>query len=472
MKRSSFRIKDFASRLNSIIMMIALIGILVMMNVIADRLPWTYDMTVSKIFTLSDQTQKVLQSLSKKVEIIAFYQEGTEDRMVKTLLEEYQKAAPGRIKFHIIDADKEPALAKKYDINNEGISNGCIVFACDGKVKKISQIQIVTPGEYGRTFNGEQQFTGAIIYITAQRFQKVYFLEGHQEMNPNDDISKLKGRIEGEASVVESLNLLKSGSIPQDADVIVSASPKRDLMVEEKMKLQDFLEKGGRAIFMFDILNPNTQLPQFNELLKGYGIAIHNNFVVEEDSQSFYSNNKMCLVPDYEDQSIVTKLKSDNLYVFLPYAGKIDMIQGTSSTIKVEPLLKTSAQSWVRSNVLDETPNKTAADQSGPAVLAVAITKDNSNEKYRETKMVVTYNAKFATDGMLDMQGNFDFIMNAFSWVQDHKESMAVRPKMLDTKRMYVKGVQSIGLMVLSVLVIPLIAFGAGFFVWLRRKHL
>lgn len=466
--------KDWLNKLNSLVVLGIMIAILVLANVIAGKLPWTYDMTSEKVFTLSDQTIRVLEGLTKQITIVAFFQEGAADPMIKALLEEYRKAGKGKLRIDDLDAEKNPAAAKKYDLNNEGISNGTVILECGNKVKKISKFEITTLNEtgYGKSFNGEQLFTGAIINLTTEQFPKIYFLEGHQEMTLTADLTKLKKRLEGEAQVVESLNLIKADTVPQDADVVAVPSPKRDLNSDEGKKLQDYLERGGRAVFLFDILNPETHLPNFNSLLRIYGIAVNNNFVVEEDSESFYSNNKMYLVPDYTGHSIVEKLQKENLYTLLPYAGKIEILNEGDPTVTVEPLLMSTSKSWIRYHVKDTTPAKTESDRSGPAELGVAVTKDNTDFKNRETKIVVVYNAKLAADNIIDMQGNYDFLMNAFSWVEGKKEFMAVRPKMLDTNKMFVTGALSMLLMALSVLIIPMIAFGTGLVVWMRRRHL
>lgn len=464
--------KQIIQFLDTGLMIGVFLGILVIANLIIAKIPWTYDMTVTKIYTLSDQTQKVLAGLKQKITVVLFAPEGKTDRMIRTLLEEYQKAGHGMIELMTIDAEKNPALAKKYDQNNQGIANGNIVFECDGKVKKINPFELVTPSEYGSVFNGEQYFTGAIISLTALKFQKVYFLEGHRELGMSENFSKFTGRIESEAHIALPLNLLKTNEMPDDAEVIVVAAPKRDLTQTELMALYHFFKKGGRGIFLFDILSAETHLPNFAHLLRDYGISIRNNFVVEEDSESFYANNKLQLVPEYASHNIVTKLKSENLYVFLPYAGNIQILKDRDASVMIEPLLQSTSKSWIRYQVKDTRPNQTALDQSGPANLAVAVTKDNGELKYRETKLVIVYNAKFAMDEMLDIQGNYDFMMNALSWVEDKPDSLALRPKMLDTNRMYVKGPQYVLLMMIAVLLIPSFAFGAGLVVWLRRRHL
>lgn len=469
-----FKNKSYLKRLYSAFTVVAVVAILILVNVLADKLPWTYDMTADKIFTLSEQTSSVLENLENEVNIVAFFEEGGEDQMVKTLLEEYRKFGKGHVKVEYVDADRNPAVVKKFDENNEGISNGNIVFESNGKVKKInkSDIYILNDFAFGKAFNGEQQFTGAIIYVSSQSLPKVYFLEGHREPDINGDLSKLKARLEGEAYLVESLNLLKTEAIPDDADTIIVVSPKKDLGEDEKEKLKQYLIKGGRAILLFDIFAQEEQIPNFNSLLRGYGIQYNNNFVVEEDSNSFYGNNKMYLVPYYNIQhSIVEKLNADRLFVLLPFSGHIEVMPEFDRTVTVETLMVTSAKSWIRYDTNDATPTVTDEDQAGPATLAVAVSKNNSDLRYDETKMIITGNAMFVDNEYIDTQGNFNFLMNALNWVGDRDESIAIRPKSLNTNTMFVKGEMYIIILIASVLVIPMLAFVTGLVLWIRRRH-
>lgn len=471
--KNLFRDRAFLKRLNSVFIVLAVVALLFLVNILADMLPWTYDMTAEKIFTLSEQTQGVLKSLDKEVNIVAFFEEGAEDQMVKALLEEYRKFSSGYVKVEYVDADRNPAAVKKFDKKNEGISNGTIVFESEGKIKTISKadIYILNDFAYGKAFNGEQQFTGAVLHVTSKALPKVYFLEGHREPDINTELSKLKSRIEGEAHIVESLNILKTGEIPDDADAIIVVSPKNDLGNDEKEKFKDYLKMGGRAIFLFDI--QGEQFPNFNSLLGNYGIQYTNNFVVEEDSNSFYANNKMFLVPYYNIQhSIVEKLNSDRLFVLLPFSCRIEIMNEIDRTVTVETLMATSENSWIRYNIDDATPNKTDADEDGPATLAVAVYKDNTDLRFDQTKIVIVGNAAFIDNEYIETQGNFNFLMNALNWVEDRDESIAIRPKSMNTNSMFVKGDLYIIIMAASVLIIPLIAFGAGFIVWVRRRHL
>lgn len=460
------------SKLNKLLTLVILIIVLIFANILSERIPWKYDMTFEKIFSLSEQTHKVLDNLDQEVNITAFYQEGKEDATVKALLGEYVKHSEGNIVVQFADADTNPLLAKKYDRDNKGLFNETIVFESEETVKKVTGSDIYSLNDaYGKAFSGEQQFTGAILYVTSPDLSKFYFLEGHQETNPEESLFKLKSKIESEAGTVESLNLIKSGGVPEDADVLVVVSPKRDLGIDEKTMLKNYLAEGGKALFLFDVLGPDTELTNFMELMKFYGIGIKNNFIVEEDDYCFYSGNKMFLVPYYESHSIVESLSSQNMAIIFPYTLRLEKLETDDRNLILEPILTTSEVSWARYNVTDGAPSKTNNDVSGPCVVAYAATRDNTDDRFGDTRIIVTGNARFIENSMLDIQGNVDLFMNSVNWVQGKKEAISIRPKMMNSNRMIVRGAGYIVLLIVSVLVIPMTAFGTGLIIWLRRRH-
>ena len=72
--------------------------------------------------------------------------------------------------------------------------------------------------------------------------------------------------------------------MPKDAAAVIVASPKKDLSDDEAVMLNDYLAKGGRALFLVDAMSTNAViLDNFNKLLHQFGIDTTNNVVVEED---------------------------------------------------------------------------------------------------------------------------------------------------------------------------------------------
>ena len=61
--------------------------------------------------------------------------------------------------------------------------------------------------------------------------------------------------------------------------------------------------------------------------------------------------------------------------------------------------------------------------------------------------------------------------MNSVNWVQGRKDTLAIRPKMMNSNRMIVRGAGYIVLLLVSVIGIPMTVFGTGLIIWLRRRH-
>ena len=170
----------------------------------------------------------------------------------------------------------------------------------------------------------------------------------------------MAARIDTEAHIVKTLNMQRAGSIPNDASCIIVVFPKNDLSNDEKEMFRRYLFEGGRAVILLDILPQDDEMANFNGLLLPYGIRHTNNFVVEEDSRNFYSNNKMYLIPQYNiENSIVQKLHEDRLFVLFPFASNIDILSDRDRTINVEPLLVSSDKSWIRYDLEDATATQT-----------------------------------------------------------------------------------------------------------------
>ena len=90
-----------------------------------------------------------------------------------------------------------------------------------------------------------------------------------------------------------------------------------------------------------------------------------------------------------------------------------------------------------------------------------------------ESRLVVTANSHFlATQFLLQVPGNLDFIMNSLNWLADREEVISIRPRSLIHLNLQMSGWQKLIYSGIVVILIPLLALGAGVVVWLRRRHL
>ena len=142
------------------------------------------------------------------------------------------------------------------------------------------------------------------MYVTSDKNPTIYVLQGHGELGVPYDV---RTQLENENYDVEDLNLVTQDAVPEDADILLISSPGRDLSEEEEAKIRDYLENSGRAVFLMDITN--DEVPNFESILKSYGVGLQKGLIIEKD-KGHYVSNPLYLVPKLESHDIVSyKLK-------------------------------------------------------------------------------------------------------------------------------------------------------------------
>jgi hypothetical protein len=297
-------------------------------------------------------------------------------------------------------------------------------------------------------------------------------VEGHEELSIVKDLPTLKERLEVEAYEVGRINLLREAQIPKSASLLVICSPKHDLTSDETASVAGFLENGGRAIVLLDVLPVNTTLTNLNGLLSRFGVGFVNNFTVEDNPRYYYSNNKLNVIPAMGLHEITQSLLERKMYVILPIAMALHQTRKSDSTLDVETLLQTSESSWIRTNVRINSTSLTKEDDRGPADVAFAIARNNAAYGAPDTRLVVIGNSGFLTEKYVNSQGNLDFFINSVNWVEGSRAVNTIRPKEVNADTLDITGRDFLRLGIISVLVLPALAFLAAFVVWLSRRNL
>lgn len=275
--------------------------------------------------------------------------------------------------------------------------------------------------------------------------------------------------MEAENYTIKEINLLQGNTELKKEDILVIVSPRRDLSKEETDKIKTFLTSGGRAAFFMDITK--EVLPNFQELLSFYGVKLQNALAVEGETQNVVQN-PIDLLPEMQTHDIVNSLKSRKLPVLMPVSQGISETNIKRNTVKIEPILTTSKNSWAKVNLNSTTMVKEPNDIQGPLNIAVAIT-DEDTSVGRSSKLVVVGGATFIDDNVNSVTNgaNVDFIMNSFNWLQDKKDSVSIRPKTLTAEKLMINVLQQLVLSGVVVILIPAVIMIIGITVWLRRRH-
>lgn len=455
------------------VMTLAVIAIIVILNLIVSQLGVKFDLTKDKMFSLSEQTQNIVSALDKEVNIYPVYTKGYENTQFMEMLDKY-KSLSDKIKIEAKDPNLNPAFIKKYTEDNETISSGSIIVESGDRFKVLTPYDLVdyqfNAQIYDYQATGialEPKVTGAIQYVTTDDLPIIYLLEGHSEPSLNE--SALTS-LTNENYTVRSLNILTAGKIPEDTDMLLINPPARDYSQEEADIVNEYLTKGGKAIFNLALYS--MPLPNYEKVLANYGVRPQNMLILEGDRNNSLPGNPLYLIPNLDSHEITNPISDDKMLVILPVTQAIEELAQKNDSTKITPLLTTSKSSYAKKDINSQTIEKEADDIDGPFNLAVLIEDSwfNDSESY-ESKVIV-----ISSTNLLDFNAgiptaNMDFFMNSVNYLVDRQDSVAIRSKSLAMERLTLTANQGLILSAVSVIVIPAIIIVIGVVIWLRRRN-
>ncbi len=473
-KITEFDWGEFASRGSYILLVI---GIIVLVNIIASKRNKRFDLTAEKIYTLSDHTIKLLHDLEEKdikVRMLFFRTPGSPQlEIVENLLNEY-KARCSKIELEVIDPDKEPALAKQYNIRQiftpmQDVRLYATIVFMSGDRKEQLDVLRVRYRPFGRRMgygidlidNLEREISSAILRITKSR-KKVYFVYGHGEVDISDESefgwSSTKREIAEENYKIDKFYIAgKKAKVPSDCSLLIIAAPKKPYLGPELDFLNDYLEKGGHLLLMVD---PFSYV-DFNPLLRKWGVEILKMCVVDP-VRSYLFQPLIPLVTEYGYHKITKDLK---FAAFFPTVAPIKVLKKKPAGVIVSKIASTSKDSWGETsykNVKQVAFNK-GIDLEGPCTIMVAIEKG-------ETRIVVIGDADFASNAYIRSYGNRDLLLNAINWLAGKEEMIGIRSKEPKFKEVRLTPVNVNLIKYTTVFLLPLLVIIGGVVVWLKRR--
>ncbi len=432
------------------------LAIVVLVNWFVERNNKRWDLTPDKKFSLSEQTTKILKGLQQEVTIYCFDREGG-TRPRKDLLGNYEVLSK-KVKVRFVDPDRQPALAKQYNIR----SYGTIVVATSAR-------HFEAQGE------SEEGVTNAIVRLLKGQ-KAVYFIQGHGERDlestDRNGFANLKKALENENYAIKSQVLLQNLAIPADASILVVAGPKNDYLPQETETIQKYLAGGGRALFMLD---PAAELPNFSQMLATWNVKARNDLVIDENplAQIFGTRPEMPLVLKYGSNPIVQPLA--RTATLFPLTRSFDVGKDFKPGMTMDSLCETTAESY---GVADFNPKITTVtyregkDVRGPLSVAVAGTVSaGSGEQRKEGRFVAMGSSLVAANNYLGFQGNRDLVMNMVNWLAADEDLISIRAKPPDSQQLTLNQKQMRTIFLGGVAGLPLLIIVAGTTVWFRRRR-
>ncbi len=458
----------------AVLMTLLVLGILAIVNFLSVRHQKRVDLTEQQLYSLSEQTRKVLENLETEVEVMGFFRTEPARISFQNFMQEFRYVS-SRFNYEGVDPEEDPGKTSQYEIQR----NGQVVVSSGPKREIVDDYS-------------EEKIINAVIKVTRTEEKVIYFLEGHGERGIQDTeaegFSLVREAVEKQNYQVKSYNLAQENKVPEDATLLVSARTKVNFFPNEVNLLQEYLASGGKLLLLVDP-DSNFEMPDF---LEQYGLGLGNKMVIDASGlgQLFGLGAAAPLVAEYADHPIGREL--GGVMTFFPFSQNVT-ISESSLGYQTTGLLKTSENSWAESDLRG---GRAAFDQDqdvqGPLDLAVASTLSIAGESEdqeeidpagdgeeqqeapetpaAEARLVLFGDSDFASNGYFGAGANGDLFLMTISWLAEEADLIAIRPKSPEDRRIEATMAQSMLIFWGAVILLPAITLVLGVVVWYRRR--
>ena len=512
-----FTMRTTKHGLNMGTMILLTFALIVALNVISVFNDKTWDLTKEKLHSLEKLSKDVLKTLEGDLGIKVFYNGSREKNQavqLKRSLRLYSEAS-SRVKLQLIDAYVENVLAREY-FQNLRSKDPVSIFVDYQK----NRVRVETPSGQGRL---EEKVTNAIIKVTRTSKKAIYILRGHGERETTlssptggfpappqggDEAQNLEGihafkkALEDSSFIVKDLNLLESGSIPDDLDLLVIAGPRSPLFQNEIPDLKKYALKGGRFLIAID---PGEK-HEMSSFLKFLGVDFKDNYIINDVAILFGRGRASVLGVTYSPTSQVTKdlAKMRGFYTTFDFASEVMPVPKIEMSIKdfsSENLIQSHHQSYALKSLTMKKGEKQKKKRK-PYTLSLSIkgklsptslkeplssessqsfddikktkditadVKDISASDVKEFKAIVFGDSDFLA-GKNFFSANRDVALNSVSYLLDEGDLVSIRPKRVKTTPFQITSLR-FNTVVLSGLFLPVLLFCFSVWFWYRRRN-
>lgn len=456
-----FAMKTTKHGLNMGLLIAITLSLLVAINFFSARHHTAFDFSSSRVNSISEQSKQILTSLDSELNVKFFYKIGAEraeenKKIFRELVKHYQDAN-NKIALEIVEINERPKLAAEYGAN-----------------KGAGEAFIEYKGSKNRVENySEQDFTNAIIKLTRKGKKNIYFLQGHNERNIDDEKSELslfgfRQMLEKNSYEVKKLSLTTTLKVPEDAHVLVIAGPNQQFQGPELRAIEFFLELGGNLFLLLE----EKDTFGLSDLLKKMGFEQESHFVynVFDTAMGKVVNAQAATVAaEYSPANEITRMFTANqMTVFRnPHSLKIT---GNSDKIKSEVIVKTPKSSVALANL--DSKDYTGEPRS---FNLGAMVKGSLNSSSKEFTAVVFSDVDFVSNIMLYQNLNRDLALNTISSLAKETDLISISAKEPLASKMLVSPPEFSQFFKFTVVGIffplPFIFMILSLVLWHKRRH-
>ena len=481
MKKPSFQF-DFKTRhagISALITIAVLAGIIIL-NILAGELDIKADLTPRKLYSLSEDTLKLLDGLEASVEIIALYEPGQEPEALMQAVDEYDRHSRN-ISVRVIDPDRNPALIAGFTEGEDTVPRGAFIVSSGDQFRVIAGMDMydISYGQQGEPQvmgqKVEQQITSAIAFVTTGFTPAIYEISGHMESS----LASLGyGTNLTQANYVLSDVSLVLSDIPEDAALLTLIGPRTDLSEAEIGKLDRYLSDGGALMLALDL--SAQKFINLYGLLRKWDIEVRHGLVMESRQNRLvaeFGDNPFVFAPYITDNETLLPLTEAKLNPVFQASLGFEPTSARQRQIEYIPLLRSSEDSRLRTDLsseLSSNPSLIPGDEQGPIDVAAAIRQRNMDTYEYEGAAIVALGSASTLGGLGylgQIKANADMVMNLVNWAVGEEATVNIPSKSMYRLPLRIGNLTGIIYAALVIIIIPLICIGAAIVIHFRRRN-
>ncbi len=446
-----------------------------------DLLRFKIDLSETKKFTLSNQTEQILKQIKTPINIKLFDSRNIEDELHHIL--KIYTAKNKLIKYQLINPVKHPLQVKQYNITQDSTlvfitSNKTPLILPYSDMSKESQDQ---QGNRIRNYLYEESISSTLLSLTDLPKKKIYFLSGHKEKsiknNQGNGLSFLKEALQRENLQVESWHLPSKKKLPKSADLLILHGSKMKWSLAETTLIKSFLKK-NQAFFL--LLDPSIDIRYkatgLENLLSDYNIFFNDDLVIDPVNYVFQikSSRGSPITPvlNYDEKhSSITLLEKKGLFPIFLSTRSIKKNRSTEN-VKHISLITSTKTAWGETNPTVGAPPKydKKLEQKGPLVVGL-LTEIKRKTEANNLRIAVMGDSDFANNHLISMGGNKDLYLNIVHWLMKEEKLFSIRTKEHRTKNINLGKKEALNVFFLFTLGIPLLTLLMGLFATIKKPH-
>ncbi len=439
---------------------ILVIGVIVLLNIIANRFFFRLDFTDDNRYTLSKSTKDILKDLQQPVTITAYFSKKLPpDREIirrdfKDMLIEYSSASKNMLVYEFVDP------AKEQKIEQEALQAGIIPQNIPSREKNEIKFQKGFMGAYIQmgeesevipviesAIGMEYNLTTAIKKISIQDKPMVGILQGHGEP-PLQQLYDVVTAMEI-LYKVEPVTLTDSTSELDKYETLAIVAPTDSFPDSHLAQLDAFMKRGGNLFIAINRVGTSDDR-QFGQpvntgletWLSRMGIDVNNNYIVDvqcptvtlqsqregyisiQPVQFFY----IPVINNFEDHPVSSGLEQ----VMLEFASSINF--AGDSSVSYIPLARTSENSGTKPtySIYDVAGKQWSESDFPLSGLTVAAALEGNIGGRGYSRMIVVGDGDFPQGGGQSGQTNPDnvsLMANSIDWLSDDTGLIELRTK-------------------------------------------